>query len=767
MGAFFVYILKSAFCVAMFYLFYRLLLSKETFHRFNRFALLGLMCLSGLLPLVRVTVGQAEGTGSVSMPMDEWGEMEQWSVMSVADEAPDENLLWKQALLLVYAGGVLFFFLRSLWSVGRLLYFIRRSCHRRWEQGIWLIVHEEAFSPFSWMKYIVISRHDLEENGRDILLHETAHIRKHHSWDLLFAEVCVWLQWFNPAVWLLKQELQNVHEYEADEEVLRKGIDAKHYQMLLIKKAVGTRLYTVANSFTHSSLKKRITMMIRKKSSSWARAKSLYVLPLATVAVAAFARPEISRPLEEISSVEMNDFSEIMKNQANVTSNVSSESTIKVEGTVVDDETGSPMPGVSVIIRGTTNGTLTDLDGKFVLEAPDNSVIVLSYIGKQSYSFIASEKDLKSLKVTPVRMKDEIINTDEIVVVGYAPEEEQTSQKAEKVNQAKEDKEELVFIVVEEMPEFPGGMGEMMKYLARNIKYPVEAQKARIEGRVIVQFVVKADGSTSDFVVKRSVSPSLDAEAIRVLSGMPKWKPGKQRGKAVDVKFTVPVTFRLQKKESNPPLKLEVDEPAGNTASASAKGQQESDDRVFMVVEEMPEYPGGMSECLKFLSENVKYPENKMKEGVQGRVIVQVVIKADGSVSNPQVLRSVDPELDAEAVRVMMSMPKWKPGRQRGQAVDVKFTLPVTFRLDKADEAEQEVKVVGGKETSSLNIRSLVAPDKAPLVFIDGVEVSADEMERLSPEKIKNISVLKNPSETNRYGEKGKNGVILIVTKKK
>lgn len=372
MGAFFVYILKSAFCVAMFYLFYRLLLSKETFHRFNRFALLGLMCLSGLLPLVRVTVGQAEGTGSVSMPMDEWGEMEQWSVMSVADEAPDENLLWKQALLLVYAGGVLFFFLRSLWSVGRLLYFIRRSCHRRWEQGIWLIVHEEAFSPFSWMKYIVISRHDLEENGRDILLHETAHIRKHHSWDLLFAEVCVWLQWFNPAVWLLKQELQNVHEYEADEEVLRKGIDAKHYQMLLIKKAVGTRLYTVANSFTHSSLKKRITMMIRKKSSSWARAKSLYVLPLAAVAVAAFARPEISRPLEEISSVEMNDFSEIMKNQANVPSNVSSESTIKVEGTVVDDETGSPMPGVSVIIRGTTNGTLTDLDGKFVLEAPDN-----------------------------------------------------------------------------------------------------------------------------------------------------------------------------------------------------------------------------------------------------------------------------------------------------------------------------------------------------------------------------------------------------------
>lgn len=489
-------------------------------------------------------------------------------------------------------------------------------------------------------------------------------------------------------------------------------------------------------------------MMTRRKSSPWARAKYLYVLPLAAVAVAAFARPEISRPLEEISSVKVNDLSAIAEIKSMETVVSDAEQNVRVEGSVVDDATGKPIAGVSVIIRNTPTGTITDKDGKFVLDAPARSVIVLSFIGKQTYSFVVSEETKASLKKNPIRMKEDVRSVDEIVVVGYESEEEPTAPQPQASPKDESGEEDLVFVVVEEMPEFPGGMGEMMKYLARNIKYPVEAQEAKIQGRVIVQFVVKADGSTSDFVVMRSVSPSLDAEAVRVLKGMPKWKPGKQRGKAVDVTFTVPVTFKLQKKDN---------------AASAANGKE---DRVFMVVEEMPEYPGGMGECLKFLSENIKYPEEKMKEGVQGRVIVQVVIKADGSVSNPQVLRSVDPVLDAEALRVMMLMPKWKPGKQRGQAVDVKFTLPVTFRLDKNDEGKQGVTAIDGKEISSLSVRSLTSPEKSPLVLVDGVEVSVDYMDKLSPDGIKNITVLKNPAETTRYGEKGKNGVILITTKK-
>ena len=172
----------------------------------------------------------------------------------------------------------------------------------RSENGTTLVVHEQEIAPFSWMKYIVISRKDLEENGREILIHEAAHIRHRHSIDLLVADICIFFQWFNPGAWLLKQELQNIHEYEADETVINEGVNAKEYQLLLIKKAVGTRLYSMANSFNHSKLKKRITMMLKEKSNPWARLKYLYVLPLAAIAVTAFARPEISEKMEEISA---------------------------------------------------------------------------------------------------------------------------------------------------------------------------------------------------------------------------------------------------------------------------------------------------------------------------------------------------------------------------------------------------------------------------------------------------------------------------------
>jgi len=158
------------------------------------------------------------------------------------------------------------------------------------------------------MKYIVISRRDWEDSKDEILTHEMAHIRYRHSWDILLSGVCVVFHWFNPAAWLLKQELQNIHEYEADECVINQGIDAKRYQLLLIKKAVGTQRFTsMANSFNHSKLKKRITMMLKSKSNKWARLKYLYVLPLAAIAITAFARPEISLELEKISSTKISE----------------------------------------------------------------------------------------------------------------------------------------------------------------------------------------------------------------------------------------------------------------------------------------------------------------------------------------------------------------------------------------------------------------------------------------------------------------------------
>lgn len=312
MGAFFVYIVKSAVCLAVFYLFYRLLLSRETFHRFNRIALLGILILSCAIPFVEVTMKEPMEVSQQLLTWEELLLMASLNRTATIETAPESAIMWREALLMVYLLGIVFFFLRNVWSLTRMLRLIKGSTLVRQENGITLITHQKEIAPFSWMKFVVISEKDLKENGEEILTHEYAHIRKRHSIDLLIADICIFFQWFNPASWLLKQELQNIHEFEADESVIAQGIDAKKYQLLLIKKAVGTRLYSMANSFNHSKLKKRITMMLKEKSNPWARLKYLYVLPLAAIAVTAFARPEISGKMDEISAVKVNDFVQIV-----------------------------------------------------------------------------------------------------------------------------------------------------------------------------------------------------------------------------------------------------------------------------------------------------------------------------------------------------------------------------------------------------------------------------------------------------------------------
>ena len=532
MGTFLVYILKSAVCLAIFYLFYRLLLSKETFHRFNRMALLGVMLLSCLLPLVKVTVEQASPVNAQVMSMEDLLLMYQWNSEAVVEEG-SRPFHWQEGLVLVYFVGLFFVIVRHLWSLGRMLYLIRHSRCERLDNGIRLVVHRRKLAPFSWMRYIVISETDLKESGHHILVHEMAHIHHRHSWDLLLTEACAWLQWFNPAIWLLKQELQNIHEYEADEEVLRQGINAKEYQMLLIKKAVGARLYSIANSFNHSSLKKRITMMIRKKSNPWARAKYLYVLPLAAVTVAAFARPEISKPLDEISSVKVNDLSAVLETYADKNVSNPAEKT-KLKMKVVDEE-GKPIIAATVLVANTTNGTLTDENGNFTLEVGTDQSIQVAYIGMSTVTM--SVKDcLKKADQTIVLTESD--TKKDVKVVASAPQTVVSDDQT--------------FSVVEQMPEYPGGMRAGLEFMARNLRYPTKAQEAGKQGCVIVQFVVRKDGSLSDFKVLRPVDPWLDAEAIRVISTMPKWKPGMQDGKPVSVKFTLPVTFMLEGTNNKP-----------------------------------------------------------------------------------------------------------------------------------------------------------------------------------------------------------------------
>ena len=458
MGVFFIYILKSSVCLVLFYLFFRLLLSKETFHRFNRMALLGVLFFSLLIPCIEVTTRHQVEVQQAVLSIEQlllMAELEATPAnVGAVQETP--TISWVQIVLLVYLAGILFLVCRNIYSLICLFRLVHSGKHEKLEKGVTLVVHNQEIAPFSWMKYIVISRKDLEENGREILIHEMAHIHHRHLVDLLVADICIFFQWFNPGAWLLKQELQNIHEYEADETVINEGVNAKEYQLLLIKKAVGTRLYSMANSFNHSKLKKRITMMLKEKSNPWARLKYLYVLPLAAIAVTAFARPEISEKMEEISAVKVNDLAEIVQEKV-------LQDTVKVS-------------------------------------------------------------------------KDE--KKDALVVTGV---------------KSKEEEEIVIFEVVEQMPEYPGGMSALQKYLSEKIAG--SPMKGKAGGRVMVGFTVAETGKIKDVRVLQSDEASLNQEAERIVSEMPDWIPGKQRGRPVPVKYTVPIRFgNIRFAENKQPL---------------------------------------------------------------------------------------------------------------------------------------------------------------------------------------------------------------------
>jgi TonB family protein len=269
----------------------------------------------------------------------------------------------------------------------------------------------------------------------------------------------------------------------------------------------------------------------------------------------------------------------------------------------------------------------------------------------------------------------------------YAGEKDQSLQEPPPV---KKEVTEEIFVVVEEQPEYPGGQEAMMKFLSDSIVYPEEAKAKGIQGRVICNYVVMKDGSIDDVNVVRGVDPLLDAEAVRVLKSMPAWKPGKQRGQAVNVRYTLPVVFRISAEDSQNKL-LTIEER--NRMTDGEKGDQKvmpEPSEVFVVVEQQPEYPGGLGAMMKFLSESIVYPDEAKAKGIQGRVICNFVVMKDGSIDDVNVVRGVDPLLDAEAVRVLKSMPAWKPGKQRGQAVNVRYTLPLEFRLDNKPLSEEK-----------------------------------------------------------------------------
>ena len=283
MTAFLLYDIKVALLIAVFYLFFRLLLARETLHLLNRAVLLFTAALSWVLPLCVITFRE---TIVVNAAEAQWPDLAMETATAEAEAQP----LWPTLAAMVFVAGFTLMLGKMLFAVYKVVRLIRQSELHPQGNGTTIAVTDRETAPFSWMHYIVLSRNDYAEHDAAVLAHEQAHVRYHHSWDVLFVDLLTALQWFNPALWLLRSDLRTIHEYEADAAVLSQGINARQYQYLLIKKAVGCGGYSVVNSITHSTLKNRINMMLKKKSSRMNWLKALYILPIAAVSLAVSAR---------------------------------------------------------------------------------------------------------------------------------------------------------------------------------------------------------------------------------------------------------------------------------------------------------------------------------------------------------------------------------------------------------------------------------------------------------------------------------------------
>lgn len=401
-------------------------------------------------------------------------------------------------------------------------------------------------------------------------------------------------------------------------------------------------------------------MMMKRQTSPWARMKALFVLPVAFVAVAVIS---CTSPKEKKTDANQENADVIVETNGKGDPLLVLVFPDGTEMYKIDERNWvEKYNRDSKSYLSQFNITQANIDAIKVLKEDEAKSTYGERAANGAMKFYLKGTTKKEVMDAMRQHKGE----EEPLLVQLIKKSEDGSVSVESITK-KPAEEGEIFQVVEEQPMFPGGMEEMMKFLQQNIKYPKEAQKQGKQGRVIVQFVVNKDGSITGDSVVRSVDPLLDAEALRVVRSMPNWTPGKQKGKPVRVRFTLPVTFQLN-----------GDAPKQAT---EAKQPEATDDKIFQVVEDQPEFPGGMEALMKHLSKEIKYPKEAQDKGTQGRVIVQFVVRKDGSITDTKIMKPVDPLLDAEALRVVSEMPNWIPGKQRGEAVNVRFTIPVTFRL--------------------------------------------------------------------------------------
>ena len=645
MEAFYFYILQVNIGILAFYLLYRFLLAHDTFLEMRRAYWWLVWATVFAYPWVELHAVRGEAM-PLQVVMADYVETITLVASAVAPvEAP--SWTWQDALAGVWA-------LVAAVLVVRFLVQLAVVCRLAWRgrKLVWhgqrVIALDSGEQPFSFFGWIFVNpEHYSEEELEEIMAHEATHARQRHSWDVVVSELLCCLFWFNPAVWLAKRYIRQNLEFLADRAVMRAGFDRKSYQYHLLRLSYGVGVEQIVNSFNVSLLKRRIMMMNRKKSGRTGVLKYALLFPVAGLLVLSANAEAVAETAEHVA--------------AHWTA---PDGMVTMTGTVVD-ENGKPLPGVTVVLKGTMLGVRTDAAGTFSIQARQGQTLVFTYVGRQTQEvpFNPEKPDIRVV----MPLVDMPLDAVEIASGG-------ASKQASKGDAGEEN-----LPVWDGAPKFPGGNPQ--RYIAENLRYPAEAIEKGIEGKVYVQFVIDTAGKVTTPKVVRGIHPLLDAEAIRLINEMPDWMPGQVNGKPVNGSFFLPVNFVLPENAQKTPETASAESllqrAAGN--AQSGKDTLVEQGEVFMVVEDMPKFPAGNIQ--QYVADNLRYPAAARENGIEGKVYVRFVIDTTGKAIAPEIIRGVSPELDAEALRLIREMPAWKPGMQRGKPVRVSFTLPINFRL--------------------------------------------------------------------------------------
>lgn len=585
----------------------------------------------------------------------------------------------KFLLLIVYLAGLIIISTKNFKQLLRLSKTI--SSHKNFKKDSAVIVMASEYSSsFSFFNYVFINPLIEESEMGEILNHELVHVKQKHWLDLLLAGLLRMLQWANPFAWIYTNFIRLNHEYLADELALQTSSNPVKYKVTLLNQMYKSPVISLSNPFNFSINKNRFEMMKKTITSPYRKFRVLLIVPVFAVIFYAFAEPEIRYTGQTMNSTEADDLFE----------------NGNVKGTVLK-ENGQSFQGVQIAVTGTTIRGTTDAAGNFTITAvPEGSHLVFSYKGYLTQilkpQFLGSmtiklmkDPDYPGIRVSSTyqnalvvidnvmsekphseAIKD--IDVDQVAKLSVLPEKEAVEKYGEKGKQGaieiitKKKAAELGIKVPtqrtnpDDYPTFRGeSFTKFSNWLADNIKYPSDASARGKEGRVTVSFVIQPDGTISKPTLISAPDQLLGDAVVKAVNGSPHWEPAK-----------------------NP----EIQDPFGTTVTVKfVLPDKVLSDDTFVVVEQMPEYPGSGSELLEFIKNNTRYPEAARADKAEGRVIVRFVVNTKGKVEDAGVIKGVHPLLDAEALRVVSLLSGWLPGAQGGEPVNVWYMVPVSFSL--------------------------------------------------------------------------------------